>query len=366
MVYTFELLKNESKVKELKPEEFSDEFYKELEDSILVGMDISISDSIDNISEDERSQFDKESLIVEKFFDLNPGILAEYLKKSYRPAYYKEGKVSIIVLPYFSALKHISPGHADEFVPFDTSTSHFIIVFKKPNKIATIRTDSRNFSLECVQIVMNWVQKIDLGQGIFSLSSDLLDQVIVRLIDEVIDDNVEVIRRFRMNVEFLEQDIMRKTHRPGILDEILKLKGVSMLLYSYTLSEKRFITRLRSSGFPSLNITKDVTSSVQTTLNELDSQIGIINDINGMISDILNIYSLMLQDKLNNIIRILTIFSVIFILPTFIVGFFGMNNFAVTGINPIFTVITVVVLFVSIAIIIIILWRLKVFKRIGL
>ncbi|MBD3229782.1 MAG: hypothetical protein GF329_16490 [Candidatus Lokiarchaeota archaeon] len=365
LVYVLDLEKDEITTKDLNIEEFTDDVYKKLNEAILAGIDINTSDNIDKISSDEYSKFEKEVSIIESFFDLKQDTLLEYLKKTQRPSFYVEDSTSIIVLPYFSALKHVNPDQEDEFIPIETTTNHFLILFKKPNKIATIRTDPRNFSLECVQIVMNWARNIDLKQEFFDISSDLLDQAVLRLIDEIIDDNVEVIRRFRMNVEFLEQDIIRKSARSGIIDEILKLKSISMLLYSYVLSERRFINRIKSSAFPSIKLTKDVLGVIQTTLNEIDNQTGIINDVNRMISDILNIYSLMLQDRLNNVIKILTIFSVSFTVPSFIVGFFGMNNFAVDYINPFFTVEIIITIIISLIVPLILLWRFKMFKKIS-
>jgi len=227
------------------------------------------------------------------------------LKNFYRPSISQEGATSIITLPYFSTIAHVKHEHAERFIPIVTSTDHFLILFKKPNIIVTIRTDPKNFSSECISILMNWIQQSQATQ----ISPNVLDQVIVRLIDEIIDDNVEVIRRFRTNVEFLETAIIRGITEENVLDEVLKLKTISMLLNSYVLSEKRFLTRLYSAGFPRLSFSDDVLSIVKTSIDEIDSQTGIINDIDRMISDIINIYSVMLQDRMNNVLKILTIWS---------------------------------------------------------
>ncbi|MHA1271603.1 MAG: CorA family divalent cation transporter [Candidatus Helarchaeota archaeon] len=365
MVYILLRSEDNSVIKELGASEFDDDFLNNLDTYTLLGLDLYISDISNKANNKNWLKFIEETKILEKFFELKNGTISNFLDMSYRPALSQIGDTSIITLPYFSVLKSIKFDQSETFIPIETSTNHFLIIFKKPNKIATIRTDPKNYSFECVQIVMNWMQQIDLKQTIFP-TSHLMDQIVVRLIDEIVDDNVELLRRYRLNVEILEQDIIRKTEVAGILEEILKLKSISMLLFSYVLSEKRFLTRIRSAAFPSLNMSDDVLSIIQTTLNEIETQIGIITDINRMISDILNIYSLMLQDRLNNVIKILTIFSVMFILPTFIVGFFGMNNFDVFGINPSFTIITTTILIISIIISILLLWRLKVFKKIGL
>ncbi len=164
----------------------------------------------------------------------------------------------------------------------------------------------------------------------------------------------------------METIIIRGFTEDNVLDEVLKLKSVSVMLYSYILSEKHFLTKLYSAGLPLLNLDHDVLPVLKTIIDEIDSQTGFINDINLMISEIINNYSLLIQNRMNNVLKILTIWSVIFLLPTFIVGFFGMNNFAVFAINPTFSTIIGVILTICIITPLLLLWKFKMFKKIGL
>ncbi|MFX1297488.1 MAG: magnesium transporter CorA family protein [Promethearchaeota archaeon] len=341
-------------------EYFTPKMIKHLKELNLTHLDLNISDSKNFRNQ---TQFNREIRILETLLDLESGTISRLLKESYRPSTMQVNSTSIIKLPYFSTIKHMKSEHTMDFVPLETSTDHFLILFKKPNIIVTIRTDPINYSFECVSIVMGWVQQIEKFSP---TTSNLLDQAIIRLIDEIIDDNVEVIRRFRISVEFLETIIIRGVTKNNLFDEVLKLKSVSMRLYSYILSEKRFLTRLYSAGLPLLILDHDVLPILRTTIDEIDSQTVIINDINLMISEIINIYSLLIQNRMNNVLKILTIWSVIFLLPTFIVGFFGMNNFAVFTINPVFSVIIAVILLICIITPLILLWKFKMFRKIGL
>lgn len=357
MIHVTALSKKSSIDSYLEPEDFSDKILNDWKKANLVWIDLHFPEDFD----EDPTQFNRETEIGENFLQLERFTIRKYLEKSYRPAIASEYSTTIITLPYFSAIKHVKPLDAEKsrFVPIQTATDHFIIFFQKPNRIVSVRTDPKNFSFECVSIVSKWMQQVDM-------SSNILDKVIVRLMDEIVDDNVELIRRFRMNVEFLEQDIIRKTIRTGIIEEVLKLKSISMFLFSYILSEKRFFTRLQSSSIPNLTLTEDVASLVNITINEIDSQMVIANDINRVISDILNLYSLMLQDRLNDVLRIFTVFSVMLILPTFIVGFFGMNNFGLAAFNPLFTGLIFVILCISIIVPLILLWRFRLLKKIRL
>ncbi len=351
------LVKKKISVERLNAEDFTPKVINNLTKTTLTGLDLYFPDILQ-----EKRRFEEEIQVVEDLLGLKSGAILKLLRRPYRPSFDQEDYSYSITLPYFSTM-HEELQLGEKYLPIEISTNHFLILFQKPNIIVTIRTDPKNYSLECVSIVMNWIQQIEQG---VPARPNLLDQVIVRLIDEIIDDNVEVIRRFRENAEFFEQAIIRKITEHNVLDQVLNLKGISMHLYSHVLSEKRFLTRLRSAGFPGLILTDEVLSVVKTSMNEIESQTGIINDINRTISDIINIYSLLLQNRMNNVLKVLTVWSVIFLLPTFIVGFFGMNNFSVSEINPAFSISIILVLVVSIVVPIILLWGFKMFKRIGL
>ncbi|MHC1591577.1 MAG: CorA family divalent cation transporter [Candidatus Helarchaeales archaeon] len=355
MIIAYTIKKKGATVETLHHKDVTDKYLNDLKKGAVAWLDVYFPKK----THEEQYRFNRETAIVEKFLKLKPKTILELLRKPYRPTAMTRGDVTIIILPYFSAIRHVTPLHAEKFVPLESDTSHFIILFKKPNLIVSVRTDPKSFSMECVSIVISWVQQAELSQT-------LLDEVIVRLMDEIIDDNVEMIRRFRMNVEFLEQDIIRKSIRSGVIDEVLKLKSISMYLASYVLAEKRLYTRIHSSGIPGLVMSENVRNIVTTTIGEIDSQTGIINDINRSLTDILNIYSLMLQDRLNHVLRIFTIFNVLFILPTFITSFFGMNAFAPYLIDPFFLFFSLVIIISVIVVPLIILWKSKLLKQIRL
>ncbi|MHA1143316.1 MAG: CorA family divalent cation transporter [Candidatus Helarchaeota archaeon] len=355
MIVVYTLRKKGATVETLEVEEINDKYLSDLKKGAIAWFDLSFPKDID----EERGRFNRETAVVEKFLNLERKTILNCLRQPYRPTSAQKNSTTIITLPYFSAIKHVTPLHAEKFIPIETDTSHFLLLFRKPNIIVSIRTDPKEYSMECVSIVSNWMQQADL-------SPQILDEVIVRLMDEIIDDNVEMIRRFRMNVEFLEQDIIRKSLRSGIIEEVLKLKSISMYLASYVLAEKRLYTRFHTSGIPGVEVTENVRNIVTVTINEIDSQTGIINEINRSLTDILNIYSLMLQDRLNHVLRIFTIFNVIFILPTFIVGFFGMNAFAPFLIDPAFFFFSLIILISVIIVPLLILWKGNLLKKIRL
>lgn len=354
MIHIMTASKKRSTIMELEPVDFTDKIRSDLNKTAMVWFDLDFPEGIDQ----DQVRFEKETSIAEEFLNLEKHTILKYLEEEeFRPSAAREGSATAISLPYFSAIRHVPPLHSEKFIPIEISTDHFLIFFQHPGRIISVRTDPRSLSFECVAIVSNWMQQTEL-------SSDTLDQVIVRLMDEIIDDNVELIRRFRMNVEYLEHDIIRGSTRTRVIEEVLKLKSISMILLSYILTEKRFLTRLQSSGIAGIQMTDAVSSLAKVTINEIDSQIGIVNDVNRVISDILNVYSLLLQDRLNNVLRLFTIFSVMLLIPTFIVGFFGMNNFGLFTINPLFTAFVVILLCLSIIVPLIILWRFKLLRKI--
>lgn len=74
-----------------------------------------------------------------------------------------------------------------------------------------------------------------------------------------------------------------------------------------------------------------------THFTELQNNINEANDLadsyREILYDQLNIYHTMIGDKLNDIMKILTIFSVIFIPLSFLVGVYGINFKDIPGTN---------------------------------
>ena len=148
------------------------------------------------------------------------------------------------------------------------------------------------------------------------------DYLAFALLDIVIDNYIYIIGSLGERIESLEETLLDEP-RKSVIDEI----------YTY----KRELNFLRKNISPAkemiLNLGKMETDFIEESsyihFKELMDNISQANESSAtyreILSDQLNIYHTTISSKLNDIMKFLTIFSVIFIPLTFIAGIYGTN-----------------------------------------
>jgi magnesium transporter len=163
-------------------------------------------------------------------------------------------------------------------------------------------------------------ERIRFKKGRVRLNSN--DYLAYAILDTIVDNYAILIERLGREVEDMEDKIFR-TKEPNIAEE----------LYHY----KTELNYLRKSVRPVRDIMKHLLKSENTffqpqnrqylkDLDELVEQSSeAIELYSNMVSDQLNIYSTNQGNRMNEVMKVLTIFASIFIPLTFLAGIYGMN-----------------------------------------
>lgn len=142
------------------------------------------------------------------------------------------------------------------------------------------------------------------------------------LLDTIVDHYIQVTEAIGREIESLE-DRLFSTSDSQIIPDIHSLK--------------KELSFLRKSVRPVRDLMLQVVKPDNDIFQEKYSRfIGDLNDLilqateaielyNGMISDHLNIYSTLMNNRSNEVMKVLTIFASIFIPLTFLAGIYGMN-----------------------------------------
>jgi len=142
------------------------------------------------------------------------------------------------------------------------------------------------------------------------------------LIDAIVDNYYSILEKIGERVENIEQDVVSDP-KPEILQQIYNLK--------------REMIHLRKSVWPLREVINGllreeselIKNETHIYLRDLyDHTIQVIDTIEtyrDMISGMLDIYMSSVSNKMNEVMKVLTIFAAIFIPLTFIVGVYGMN-----------------------------------------
>lgn len=186
-------------------------------------------------------------------------------------------------------------------------------VFLKGNFVITIQERPGD--------VFNTIRKnIRHGEGIFRKKG--ADYLLFALLNAIVENYIPILENISSQMETLETKVLKGGDR----EVLRKIHGI-----------RRRILFLRRTIFPLLEIFRRLrvegkeffTEETQRYLEELHEHVMEILDIienhREMTNGLIDIYYSTLPMKTNDIIRILTVVSTIFIPLTFITGIYGMN-----------------------------------------
>ena len=148
------------------------------------------------------------------------------------------------------------------------------------------------------------------------------DYLAYALMDAVVDNYIYIIEQYGEKIESLERKLITKPDQNLIKDinyykmelNFLRktIRPVRELIVKYAKSESRLI---ENRTFPYL---KDLVDHITHAFEAIETY-------QDMLKDQLETYQTNVSNRLNDIIRVLTIFSVIFIPVTFVAGVYGTN-----------------------------------------
>lgn len=148
------------------------------------------------------------------------------------------------------------------------------------------------------------------------------DYLCFALLDVVIDNYIYITGQLGENIETLEENLTNEPKK-SMLDEINQYKHELNFLRKNIKPAKEMILALAKSD------SEYIRDENHIHYRELQDNISEASELSDsyreIVYDQLNIYHTLITSRLNDIMRTLTIFSVIFIPLTFIVGVYGTN-----------------------------------------
>ncbi|MHA7059514.1 magnesium/cobalt transporter CorA [Aquimarina sp. M1] len=148
------------------------------------------------------------------------------------------------------------------------------------------------------------------------------DYLTFALLDIVVDNYLYVISILGEKIETLEENLLLNPNQ-NVINEINNYKRDLNFLRKSIKPAKEMIFSLAKTE------SDFITESTYLHFKELEDNISQANDASDnyreILSDQLNIYHTTISSKLNDIMKFLTVFSVIFIPLTFIAGIYGTN-----------------------------------------
>jgi len=237
-----------------------------------------------------------------KVFGLHPLLLEDVMNSDQRPKFEDYGDYVFVVL---KRLQPDGPGRAigTEQVSFVLGDG-YVVTFEETagDAFGPIR------------------ERIRTGKG--RLRKMGPDYLLYTLIDTIVDNYFSVMEKLGENIEIVEEALVTRPE-VGVLRSIHNLKREMIYLRrsvwplrevvgSLEREESCFVTGQTSVYF------RDVYDHVVQVMDSIDTY-------RDMLSGMLDIYLSSVSNKLNEVMKVLTIIATIFIPLTFIVGLYGMN-----------------------------------------
>jgi magnesium transporter len=148
------------------------------------------------------------------------------------------------------------------------------------------------------------------------------DYLLYRLIDAVVDNCFSVLEKMGDEIEDLEKDIVERV-APESLHDIYSFKK-DMILLRRAVWPLREVINAFTRESPAL-ITEDTDIYFRDVYDHTIQVIDTVETFRDMLSGLHDTYLSSISNKMNEIMKILTMFASIFIPLTFIVGIYGMN-----------------------------------------
>jgi len=237
-----------------------------------------------------------------KYFDIHPLVLEDILNTDQRPKMEDFEKYIFIVLKMLYTEEKTHEIHSEQVSLI--LGNNFVISFQ-----------------ESIGDVFDAVrERIRKGKGrIRKMGADYL---LYTLIDAIVDNYFTILEKIGEKIESIENEIVANP-TPEKLQTIHNLKREMIYLRKSVWPLREVISGLQRGE------SKLVKKSTQIYLRDLyDHTIQVIDTIEtfrDMTSGMLDIYMSSVSNKMNEVMKVLTIFAAIFIPLTFVAGVYGMN-----------------------------------------
>jgi len=148
------------------------------------------------------------------------------------------------------------------------------------------------------------------------------DYLAYALLDAIVDNYFVILERFGEKIESMEEEVMdNPTERT--VQQIHSLKGDMISLRKSIWPLRELINGMQKSDSSLINETTDI--YLRDVYDHTIQIIDTIESFRDMVSGMLDIYLSSLSNKMNAVMKVLTIIATLFIPLTFVAGIYGMN-----------------------------------------
>jgi magnesium transporter len=150
------------------------------------------------------------------------------------------------------------------------------------------------------------------------------DYLLYCLIDMIVDNYYVVLEGTGDHIELLEEKIITRSSKT-LLEQLYKMKRELIELRKSTWPVREIVSKLMLDEDETELVTDATVPYLRDVHDHATQVIDTIEIYREQLASLLDVYLSMVSYRMNNVMKILTIFSTIFMPLTFVVGIYGMN-----------------------------------------
>jgi magnesium transporter len=148
------------------------------------------------------------------------------------------------------------------------------------------------------------------------------DYLLYALMDLVVDNYFLILEQMSENIERLEDSIINATKQES-MTEIYSLRRELMLMRKVIFPLREMISNLIREEAPL--ITPNTVLYLRDVHDHVSQVIESIDSYRELVASLMDLYLSQVGNRMNNVMKVLTVISVVFMPLTFIAGIYGMN-----------------------------------------
>jgi magnesium transporter len=236
------------------------------------------------------------------YFNLHPLLIEDILNSEHRPkmSFFENHLLTIMKRLYFNEKEHKME---DEQISFLLG-ENILVTFQE-----TLEDD------------FDGIRK-EIRQKVNGIREQKVDYLIYRLIDNLVDRYLLEVEHMNDDIEVLEQEMVMNPSQNDLYT-IYEYKHQALELRKLVWPVRAVINKLEKRP---LSLISEETRFFFSDVNDHIIQVNdMIETTRGVVSGLLDLHFTSVSNKMNEVMKVLTVVSTIFIPLTFIAGIYGMN-----------------------------------------
>lgn len=242
--------------------------------------------------------------LLRETFEFHPLVIEDALQETHVPRLDEWNHYIYIVL-HAVGFDHQDPGNLGIYE---------LDIFLGQNYMVT----HHDQPIKAVERVWNYIQRDT------SYMSNGADHLLYRLIDQVVDNYMPVVEEIDDAIDLAEDEIFT-VPTSDTLEKIFDLKRTALQLRRILLPEREVVNKLARDEFSVVN--NQTRIYFRDVYDHLVRMHDITESIRDLVTGALDTYLSVVNNRMNDIMRTLTVITTMFMPISFVASFFGMNYF---------------------------------------